>query len=226
MPTSSWEWGSTRVRTLDATAGTAAAIERDALQRGLAWLGPEDRTCSPLFAALLGVVRAWGGEAALRTLTPPPPSAGWATGQRHSARDFLRLLSACAQYLETTLGSRPLALQCLGAEVARVYFGAATGPLAAVVAARDPEGLLERLAGALDVALGFGRHRAYALGQRHWRLGCSADPLPPDFYLGLLQRLLLEVDVDGEVRAHTRGLGEVHYEVTWQLPAYRPPALS
>ena len=40
-------------------------VERDALQRGLAWLGPEHRTCAPLFGALQAVVRAWGGECAL-----------------------------------------------------------------------------------------------------------------------------------------------------------------
>jgi len=215
-----------RVRALDATAGAAVKAERDALQRGLAWLDPEDRTCGPFFVALLSVVRAWGGDAALRLLTPPPPDGGWGTGLRHPARDFLRLVAACADYLEATLGSRSLALQCLGAESARVYLAAAGGPLAQAVAARDAEALLDGLPAALDAALGFGRHRAYSLGLRHRRLACSADPLPPDFYLGLLQRLLLEVDVDGEVRAHTRGLGDVHYEVTWQPPAYRPPAVS
>ena len=197
-------------------------VERDALQRGLAWLGPEDRTCAPLFGALLAVVRAWGGETALHRLTPQPPPLGWGSLPQHPARDYLRLLAASADYLEATLGSRSLALQCLGAESARVYFAAASGPLARAVVARDAEALREGLPTALDAALGFGRHRAYVLGLRHWRLVCSADPLPPDFYLGLLQRLLLEVDLDGEVRAHTRGLGDVHYELSWQLPQYPP----
>jgi uncharacterized protein (TIGR02265 family) len=209
------------VRALDATAGTAA-VERDALQRGLAWLGPEHRTCAPLFSALHSVVRAWGGEAALGALAPQPPAGGWGGLAQHGARDYLRLLAACAGYLEATLGSRSLALQCLGAESARAYLAAPGGPLARAVAARDAEALREALPAALDAALGFGRRRAYVLGLRHWRLACSADPLPPDFYLGLLQRLLLEVDVDGEVRAHTRGLGDVHYELSWQPPAFQP----
>ncbi|MBF5046175.1 DUF2378 family protein [Aggregicoccus sp. 17bor-14] len=194
------------------------AAEREALRRSLAWLGPEDRTWGALFCALQGVVRAWGGEGAVRGLAQQPPGGGWAAAQRYPAQDFLRLLAASADYLEEMLGSRELALQCLGAESARVYFGALSGPLAGAVAARDPVALLDRLPATLDRALGFGQHRMHALGLGHRRLSCSADPLPADFYLGLLQRLLLEVDVDGEVRAQPRGLGEVSYECTWTAP--------
>jgi uncharacterized protein (TIGR02265 family) len=205
------------VRAPDTRAESAQAGPTG-LQRSLAWLGPEDRTWGALFGALLGVVRAWGGEAAVRGLAQPPPPNGWAAAQVYPAQDFLRLVSACADYLEEMLGSRSLALQCLGAEAARTYFGAAGGPLAGAVATRDAVALLDRLPSTLDRALGFGRRRMHALGLRHRRLTCSADPLPADFYLGLLQRLLLEVDVDGEVHAHVRGLGEVSYECTWQAP--------
>jgi uncharacterized protein (TIGR02265 family) len=203
------------------TEGEAPRSDRELLQRGLAWLGPEERTRGALFAALLGVVRAWGGDTAAGALLPRRPSGGWSAAQLYPSQEFLRLMAACTDYLTEMLGSRELALQCLGAEVAHAYLAAPGGPLAGAVAARDPGALLERLPAVLDVALGFGRHRTHALGLRHRRLQCSADPLPADFYLGLLQRLLLEVEVDGEVHAHTRGLGDVGYDCTWQPPPTR-----
>lgn len=197
--------------------------DRRDLEARLAATSSTDTARGLMFNALFDSLEEHLGPAASRVCDP----AG--TGRRaeflsYPVAELLQLAFRGADQLERVVGSVGLAFRAFGYRTTtHVFASRLGGTLLARVGREGLRGILSQTATAYRSMVSYGDRKLEWVGERHLRLTCRGDYLPPDFHLGVLEAA---ADSKGAnivvLEGHATGLLDAVYELAWEdAPAPR-----
>jgi uncharacterized protein (TIGR02265 family) len=173
------------------------------------------------FSSLLGLVRAQGGESALRQcqqmLGDKRFQRSFISFASYPATDFLRVAHAAAVMLAPHLGSAENTARRLGMSTVHDFTGSMAGKTLLSLSGASPLRLLGNIPSAYRAAVNFGERKVTPQGDKGVLIVFKRDFLPLAHSEGVILAVL-EASTAKNFRVRSRSLGPLdsEYEVSWE----------
>lgn len=187
------------------------------LAQRLALLQPGYTVRGLIFNALLGKVTEQAGSQTTEQLTRELRLQRMVDFFSYPATDFLRLLYAAAEVLESQAGSQAEALRLCGTATAHVFFGSSVGSaLAKIIGQSGPKRAFASTPICYSTVMNYGTHEYEPLEGKRVRLVYRNNVQPVAYHEGILAAVLQAMGWKGTVTGTAHSLEHTEYLIEWE----------
>lgn len=172
---------------------------------------PQDTVKGALFRSIFGELeRRIADHPKLPELKERFEKSAWREFSNFPVSEYLQLVYAGAELLESTVGGLDKALEVLGGAVCQNFLSSAVGKLAVTMGSgKDPIALLSYAPSVYAVSASYGKRTFVRRGANEGVLQIRRDFLPPPYHLGVIRAGVAINGHHSEVRAEPLSLLDV-----------------
>ncbi|WP_257460958.1 DUF2378 family protein [Archangium lipolyticum] len=174
-----------------------------------------DSVLGLFFQSVFDLVRQRAGEGGLERLRADGLSRDYGELRMYPVQDFLQLLYATGDVLETSFGSPEAVFRACGEHGVARYDSGPGRFVFGVIARGDPHRFFSVVQLGYSGAVTYGRREYHRTGPKSGVMSTTGDMVPPTYHEGVLIGALRVLKLQGRAQARPQSIDRVEYDISW-----------